>query len=165
MRKHLYFICPTDCLETVIDSTFKNENYFYTSLGNSVVFNSQTLLQLKQIVRKHLITKVIFVLSDENYIILDALENQKYEYITGLRDFYQEMSTHKKYATVTSSTTNRAFYILSHYLNIKIKELQFEFHQSFLDSVQISAKIYNKQGDTFSDIYPSLVCIDKYCLN
>lgn len=43
MHKCLYLVCPTDCLEPIINNTFKQEHYFYTSLGNAFVADSETL--------------------------------------------------------------------------------------------------------------------------
>ena len=47
MLKHLYFICPTDFLEGVIENVFKQINYYYTSLGNSITFDKDSVKQLK----------------------------------------------------------------------------------------------------------------------
>ncbi len=44
MQKRFFFICPTDCLEHTINTTFKYENYFYTSLGNSFNYNRKTIV-------------------------------------------------------------------------------------------------------------------------
>lgn len=50
MQKHLYFICPTDHLETVINNTFKQENYYCNSLGNSIKFDSEMVGQINVLI-------------------------------------------------------------------------------------------------------------------
>ena len=73
MQKNLFLLCPTDCLESVVNHVFRNENYFYTSLGNSIVPEKRTLEYIEELITKHHITNVYFVLSNDNPIILDAL--------------------------------------------------------------------------------------------
>ena len=46
MQKHLFFVCPTDNLESVINFKFKHENYFLTSLGNSFEFNKDNVNEI-----------------------------------------------------------------------------------------------------------------------
>ncbi len=91
MQKCLYSLCPTDCLETVINNTFRNENYFYTSLGNSVIFSNNTITEIKILISKHRINEVCFVLSNNNHFILDALKNNNFSNIRGLSTFYKEI--------------------------------------------------------------------------
>ena len=65
MKKCLYFICPTDCLESTIQSTFHQENFFYSSLGNSVNFNECELNQAKQLICDKGIREISFILADD----------------------------------------------------------------------------------------------------
>ena len=73
MQKCFFLICPTDYLENAINKTFRSQNYFYTSLGNSFIYDDKTMKYIKQIVKKHNIQKFCFVLSIDNKIVLDAL--------------------------------------------------------------------------------------------
>ena len=51
---------------------FKKTNCFYTSLGNSVIFDSNTIYDIKYLIKKNNIKEVSFILSDDIIIILNA---------------------------------------------------------------------------------------------
>ncbi|MFT7073820.1 MAG: hypothetical protein ACJAX3_002820, partial [Patiriisocius sp.] len=61
MKKHLFFICPTDYLEFTINQSFKDKNYYFTSLGNSVKFHSETMYEIKHLIRKYDIREISFI--------------------------------------------------------------------------------------------------------
>ena len=165
MQNCLYFICPTDHLEAVIDCTFRHRSYYYTSLGNSVIFDGNTIRQLKSLIRKNNIGEVAFVLSHDNRIVLDALGGQDFSEIRGLNNFYNEIKRQKRYSEESWQICNRQFSILSYYLNKKIKELHAELDRLFADQINISGKIYNKQEHVFADIYSDLICRKRLSLN
>lgn len=165
MRKCLYFLCPTDCLESIINNTFKCENYFYTSLGNSFVSDIETIAYIKETIRKHNIREIYFVLSNDNQIILDALGRQFFSGIRGLKKFYNEITRQKEHSEVSWQTDDRQFSVLSYYLNKKIKELQPELRNLLDHPIKIRGKIYNRQENAFKDIYSDLVCREKCYLN
>ena len=79
MHKRFYFICPADCLEYRINKQFKYENYFYSSLGNSFVFDSKNIDNIKEMIIKHNIKEISFVLSSNNTIIENALGPQNFQ--------------------------------------------------------------------------------------
>ncbi len=83
MRKHLYFICPTDRLEAVINARFKQENYYWTSLGNSVSFDNERVGEINALMETKSITGITFVLSDDNCMFLDALKDREFSSING----------------------------------------------------------------------------------
>ncbi|MEX0360904.1 MAG: hypothetical protein AB3N10_07935, partial [Allomuricauda sp.] len=124
MQRSLYFVCPTDCLEPIINCTFGDKNHFYTSLGNSVVFDKHTIDYIEPLILKQNVKEIYFVLSISNSIIIDALENQNFVDIRGLNDFYDEVLRQKGHSEVLCRQDNRQFMILSYHLNKKIKELQ-----------------------------------------
>ena len=161
MHKRLYLLCPTDCLEPIINNTFKYENYFYTSLGNSFASDIETLKGIKELVKNHSIKEIYFVLSKDNKIILDALGNQSFSGIKGLNNFYNEIRKQKKRSKVSAQIGNRQFSVLSYYLNKKVKELQLELNHS----IKISGKIYNRNKDMFTNTYANLICLEKHHLN
>jgi len=164
MQKYLYLLCPTDCLESIINNTYKHENYFYTSLGNSVIFDDSSLEQIKRLIKKHDIREISFVLSISNQIVLDALENQYFSDIKGLNNFYNEISRQKERSKISSQRNHLKFSLLSYYLNKKIKELQLQLN-NLSNQLIIRGKIYSKHQNAFADIYSDLVCLDKYQLN
>nr|WP_299388551.1 hypothetical protein [Allomuricauda sp.] len=165
MHRNLYFVCPADSLEPVINRVFGGQNHFYTSLGNSVVFEKDTADQIKQLILKHNIQEISFVLAMSNPIISDALKNQVYADIRGLNDFYVNVLRQKGLSEVLAREYNRRFIILSYHLNEKIKELRRVLEESPANDLKIGGKIYNGQHKTFYKIYSPLVCSEYFSLN
>lgn len=164
-QKRLCFICPTDHLESIINKSFQYKNYYYTSLGNSVVFNNATLNQIENLILTHNIKEISFILSNTNSIVLDALGNQSFSEIRGLDNCYHEIIKQKKYSDIFLHEYNREFYLLSHYLNKKIKELQLKLNNLIIDQAKIDGKIYNKQEGIFDSIYTNLISDEYFSLN
>ena len=165
MQKTLFLLCPTDCLETVIDTKFVSENYFYTSLGNSFASDNNTMHKLKELIVKRNITYIYFVLSCDNQIILDAMEGQYFSNVSGLKKLYQEVGLQKQNSQLMWLTKNRNDLIVSYFLNHKIRELQLNFNYLTNQSIKIDGKIYNKVTNSFKNIYHSLTYLDKHILN
>lgn len=160
-----YLVCPTDCLEYTINKKFKYENYFYTALGNSFVFDAKTIKHIKNIIREHHIKEIYFVLSIDNKIILDALGANKFSDIIGLHNFYKDIKRQRKRSMLSLKRGNIQFAILSYHLNKKIKELELQLSDLSNIPIKIRGKIYNKNENTFSNIYSNLVCLEKHHLN
>ncbi|MDC8005857.1 hypothetical protein POV27_17520 [Aureisphaera galaxeae] len=165
MHKTLFLLCPTDCLEAKVNNTFRQENYFYTSLGNSFVSNLETLRSIKELIEKHNIRKISFVLSNDNEIILDALEGQFFSGVRGLETFYNEIMEQKEHSDLSWRTGDRQFALLSYYLNKRIRELRLQLCSFFRFPFEINGRIYDRYDDTFIAIYSDLICIEKYSLN
>ncbi|MDC1162227.1 hypothetical protein OAT18_02175 [Tenacibaculum sp.] len=165
MQKHLYFLCPTDCIEPVINKTFKQENYFYSSLGNSFIFEHKTIESIKQLIRKYHIKKISFVLSINNDIVKDALGSQSFIKMRGLTNLYYQIIKQKKHSEIFWKTDYSQFSVLSYYLNSKIKELQLELGDIIDFPLEINGKIYDRFDNVFKNIYSDLICIEKHCLN
>ena len=165
MNKHLFFVCPNDYLEPVLNKSFGYTNHYYTSLGNSVVFDEDTICEIESLIRKHGITKICFVLSDCNPIIYDALGNQDFSEIRGLNHFYNEIVRQREYSENSWQMCNRQHLILAYYLYKKVEELQFGLSSLLADEIKISGKIYNKQENVFSDVYNDLICVEHFSLN
>lgn len=165
MQKHLYFICPTDHLETIIHSTFSQENYYYTSLGNSITFDTELVRQLQELLVEKDIREISFILSDDNRIISDALGNHDFSKISGLDNFYCEIIRQKEFSEELWQSCNLRFLILSNYLNTRIKELKLRLKTLPTDQVKINGKVYSRQTKIFSDIYVDLICRECFSLN
>lgn len=165
MHKRLYLLCPTDCLESIISNTFKYENYFYTSLGNSFAPDTETLKSIKQLIEKHHIKEIYFILSMDNQIVLDAFGDQNFSKIAGLSNFFIEIEKQNRRSEIVAQSWNRQFSIISYYLNKKIKMLQLELNNLSNGPIKIGGKMYNKYQDAFADIFSDLVCLEKYHLN
>lgn len=158
MKKLLYFICPTDNLESIINDVFRQENYYYSSLGNSISFKNNVIRQTKKLITTKNISEITFVLSNDNRIVLDAVGGQDFSDIRGLKKFYNQIIKQKEQTEMSWQTLNRQFLILSYHLNNKIKELKLGLDASIIDQIKISGKIYNRQENNFNDIYSDLIC-------
>ncbi|MBW1298228.1 hypothetical protein [Aquimarina litoralis] len=165
MKKHLYFLCPTDYLEPVINKTFDQENYYYNSLGNSITFDSEMVGQINRLVQTNDIKEITFALSDNNHIIRDAISNRDFIDIRGLEEFYSHILNQKLNSEILWQTDQDYFLVFSYHLNKKISELQLALNVLHNTPVKISGKIYSKDKNIFEDIYSDLVCVDKHCLN
>ncbi|MEM6542183.1 MAG: hypothetical protein AAF634_13555, partial [Bacteroidota bacterium] len=148
----LFFICPTDCLELVINRKFGNNNCYYTSVCNSVVFNQNTTRQIKSLILENNITEISFVLSNANPIMRDALENKHFYGIRGLDHIYDTIAKQKKYSEMFWQKNNCLFTILSYYLNERIKNLRSQLDRFQLGQIQINGKIYDQNENVFEDI-------------
>ncbi|MFT4761961.1 MAG: hypothetical protein ACI9XO_001046 [Paraglaciecola sp.] len=165
MKKCLYFICPTDFLETVINGAFNQENYYLSSLGNSITFDNQILKETKKLIREKNIDELIFVLSNENRIVLDALRNQHFSMIRGLNKFYKQVVWQQEQIERSWQTRNPQLLTFSYHLNNKIRELKHGLKDLTKDQIKISGKIYNNRKHVFSKIYPDSICMDDSNLN
>jgi hypothetical protein len=164
MQNNLFLICPTDGLEPVINTAFKQENYFYTSLGNSFISNKKTIKHIVQLIEQKDISDIYFIISNDNKIIIDALGNQCFSGIKGLNHLYNEITIQKKRSERVTYRHKRKFSLLSFYLNKKINELQLQLNNLSSQPI-VGGKIYSRNQNEFIDIYSSLVCLDKYHLN
>lgn len=165
MHRSLFLLCPTDCLESVINTTYRHQNYFYTSLGNSFSPSIDTLTHIKKLIKQHDIRRIYFVLSKDNSIILDALGHQLFSDVKGLEPFYNNIIKQKKHSEVLWQKEHWQFSILSHYLNEKIKELRVTFQTLLHHPIYIRGKIYDRDKATFEDIHSELFCVKKHLLN
>ncbi|KAA1245085.1 hypothetical protein [Aquimarina sp. RZ0] len=120
---------------------------------------------LRGFIKKHNIRAIYFVLSMDNKIILDALGSNEFSSIGALNNFYKEIRRQKKRSKISFEVGNPQFAILSYYLNKKIKELELQLNNLSKLPIKISGKIYNRNQDAFTTIYPDLVCLEKYHLN
>ena len=165
MNASLFFLCPTDCLESIVNKNYKGKNYFYTSLGNNSSFDLISLESIKALICRHNIRNIYFVLSEQNKIAVDAMEGQTFPKIRGLQNFNNSINQSKKQSELFWKTSEPVFSALSYYLNQKIRQLQLNLSHELTQSVNLEGKIYIKSQNKFIDTYPDLVCLRKYNLN
>ena len=165
MNTSLFFLCPTDCLESIVNKKYKGKNYFYTSLGNTLTLDSTTLESIKRLVCRHNIRNIYLVLSEQNKMAVDAMEGQTFHKIRGLQNFNNSVNISKKQSKLFWKTSDPVFSTLSYYLNQKIRQLQLNFSCVLTQSVNLEGKIYIKSQNKFVDIYPDVVCLREYSLN
>lgn len=165
MNKHLYMICPTEHLESLINNRFEGQKYFYTSLGMTYSLDKLTVEQIAMLIKKQYIDRVTLILSEDNAIVLDALSSQNFVSITGLKASYERLQEQKKKALGVWPTHIQHAMFLSYYLNYKINELQNSLQEFGIDSLKIDGKLYSRAYDSFRNIFSDLVCFNPNQLN
>ena len=111
------------------------------------------------------IGEIAFVLSNDNRIVLDALGDQDFSNIRGLDHFYNQIINQRRQVDMSWKTWDPKFFILSYYLNMKIKELKKGLKDANMGQLEISGKVYDKRKRTFSDIYSDFICMEYSSLN
>lgn len=164
-RNRLYMICPTDNIEPVIRNRFDGHKCFYTSLGNSFCLDPETLEEIASIIVKADVTEITMVLSDDNCIIGDALNNQDYSKIRGLEEAYSELLMHREEMLATWLDADQYMMLLSYYLNKRIEELRSEMKNAIDPLPKINGLLYSKTKNNFQQIYSDLVCMGSVILN
>ena len=165
MKRHLFFVCPTDYLETVINKHFHQENYFITSLGNSISFNSQVIEEINTLVEAKSIAEISFVLSDNNKIIMDALKSENFDSFKGLESFYDRISAQTKRTDILKHVFHNETPFIGNYLNFKVQGLIPQLNNWLSDKVKVNAKIYQRQTNIFKETYTELIHLGNFCLN
>ena len=149
MHKHLYFVCPSDNLEGLIDKKFPQENYFLSSLGNSISFSKDIMQEVSALIDSKGIDKITFILSDDNKLIFDGLRNQNFDNINVLKKLYNNISNYKKLTSKVYGEENIQILVTSNLLNEKIKEIKLSLCDWLSSKVNIDAKIYIRKSDEF----------------
>ncbi len=153
MNKCLYFICPTDHLEVIINNSFTEDSYFCTALASSVNFNNDTIGYIKDLLESMNIRKITFILSDNNQIINKALTKEEFSKTERLNNLYNEIKNQKNRFSLLIQKKELIFSIISYYLNKKIKGLKNELkYLWFSDHIEINAKMYCCKTKKFSTI-------------
>ena len=165
MHKHLYFVCPSDNLESIIDKKFPQENYFLSSLGSSISFNSDFIEEVNALIESKDIEKITFVLSDDNKFVHDGIKNQNFSNINDLRKLYKNISDHKRLTTKVYLKKNAQKLITSHLLKQKINEMNMNLYEWLSSKVNIDAKIYSRNNDSFNVVPSDLIEPNNVFLN
>ncbi len=167
MDKHLFFICPTDCLEVVINNSFAEDTYFCTSLANSISFNKDTIGYIKDMIEYKSIKKITFVLSDENELIQNAFLSKDFMTVSSLNKIKKDIVFQRyRFGFLTNNNEKASFLVSSYYLIKKINQLNKDLSTLwFLNQITIDAKIYNKHEKTFVSIIPSSFLSNCFNLN
>ncbi|MDG1296332.1 MAG: hypothetical protein P8P48_04275 [Saprospiraceae bacterium] len=150
MNGHLYFICPTDHLELIIDNAFLGDSYFFTSLGNSMVFDEDLCFEIGNLMELKGIQAITFILSDKNKVIRDALLHQDFSRFGRLKGLYDEITNHKEQSRSQGVQDARIHELaLSVHLDSKVKELMMKMPAQNLN---IDAKIYGWVSKQFIEV-------------
>ncbi len=165
MSGHLYFVCPTDHLEPLINKKFKGQNYFISTLGNSLVFDAETVLGITDLLDRTAVKEITFILTNNNNIIVDGIENKQFSDLDGIKDFYHSLEVKKQSSEMLYKTHNHSQLIISYHLNEKIKELQTQLSIYASNQFYIQGMMYNRMDKTFSTIHHDLIFRDLVSLN
>ena len=164
MFNKLYFICPTDNIEPIINSKLTDNNFYITSLANSITFNYDFIKELYSIVESKKISEITFVLSDNNKLINDAIENKKYKNIKSLDHLNFKISLQKNFYKKETTTSEIRQDLISCLLNQKKYELK-----NIMDSlglkIDINAKVYNTKVNEFTKVKSKLLNLEFFNLN
>ncbi|CAL2091132.1 hypothetical protein [Tenacibaculum sp. 190524A05c] len=152
MQKCLYFICPTDALESVINNSFNSENYYYTSLGNSINLNDRVIASLEDLIVDKRISEISIIIANDNRIIRDAVEDKSFSELNGLDGFYETIEIQRNFLNVFWQINTGKDTLLNNFIRNKIKEIQDVLNKLFLNPVKVSGKIYQKRESIFTDI-------------
>ena len=148
--KRLIFVCPSDHLESIINYRFKGENYFHSSLANSVVFDNTTIKEIVTLIESKQIEEIHFVLSDDNQIFYDAFGKQKLADLMGLSDFYAEITKQRLHSTSKWHKENLNKAILSQYLHRKKGELESLLEVYTHLRLKFNIHLYNRKRQVFN---------------
>lgn len=164
MKKRLFLVCPTDCLEGIINQKFKSINFFYTSVGNSFSIDNKTVDNIKELVIKYDIKNIDFILSLDNTFISNNsyLEIKLKDSI--LNRYQQEIKEKKEQVKIIDQEENNQYLLLSYILNDKIKQLEHQLADC-IEKIKIGAKVYNRDVNDFENIYSELINFQKYNMN
>ena len=142
-----------DHLEPVVNSVLKGENYFYTSLGNSLVFDADLMSNICTLIESKLITDISFVLADNNKVVTDAFYKKDFSRIKWLKSFYETISIHKEESKAFDHhLINPLKLVLARHLTTKVSVLKKHLASSGLIHINIDAMIFKTESKCFDDI-------------
>ena len=165
MQKNLYFLCPSENLEAVIEKSFPQENYFLSSLGNSISFSDDFILDINSLIESKGIGKITFILSNNNRFILDAMKNQEFKYIKELKEYYKTIEERKVLTIKSYKNKNFTSLITSHILKTKINELNSNLFDWIRNKISIEGKIYDPNKNIFFDVRINIIEPESLFLN
>ena len=165
MQKNLYFLCPSENLEAVIEKSYPQENYFLSSLGNSISFSDDFILDINSLIESKGIGKIIFILSNNNRFILDAMKNQEFKYIKELKEYYKTIEKRKVLTIKSCKNKNFTSLITSHILKTKINELNSNLFDWIRNKISIEGKIYDPTKNMFFDVRINIIEPESLFLN
>lgn len=164
MFNNLYFICPSDNIESITNSKLKDNNFYITSLANSITFNYDFIKELYSIIESKKISEITFVLSDDNKLINDAIENKEYKNIKSLDHLNLKISLQKNFYNKESTTSEIRLDLISCLLNQKKYELK-NIMNSLGLKLDINAKVYNTKVNKFTKVKSKLLNLEFFNLN
>ena len=152
MIRHLYFVCPSDNLENLIDETYPQENFYLSSLGNSISFSSEFTEEINALIESKSIEKITFVLSKDNKFVLDGIKTKEFSNIRDLDEFYTTIGNGLDISSKAYNDNNLQTLITSYFLKLKIEEMNLNLHEWLSPKVVVDAKVYNREKKAFNSV-------------
>ena len=157
MCKHLYFVCPSDNLEDIINKIFPEENFFISSLGNSIYFSNDFTDEVNAFIESKAIEKITFVLSDNNKFINDSMKEKSFDNIKELNNFYTILSKQSEISNRKFKEYNLNKQIISFLLKLKVEEMNLKLCDWLSDKIYVDAKVYSEEKKIFTEIQSNLL--------
>ncbi|MCT4583086.1 MAG: hypothetical protein N4A35_16870 [Flavobacteriales bacterium] len=165
MKKHLYFVCPTDYLEAKIEDFYNEESYYYTSLGNSLDLKGENINELIHLIEVKGIDEIIFVLSNENEVVRQIVNKEYYTFFKGFNRLYYKVNKYNStMAKLWESYDEKD--LIAAFLSTRIKEMQAMLQtQMGGKNIKVDGKIFDRVNNQFQAIQPCLFKRKLYDLN
>jgi len=157
MCKHLYFVCPSDNLEDIINKIFPEENFFISSLGNSIYFSNDFTDEVNAFIESKAIEKITFVLSDNNKFINDSMKEKSFDHIKELNNFYTILSKQSEISNRKFKEYNLNKQIISFLLKLKVEEMNLKLSDWLSDKIYVDAKVYSEEKKIFTEVQSNLL--------
>lgn len=152
MSRRLFFICPTDCIETKIRGEFSGKVFFCSALGLYFKLDFQMQKNLKDLISENCIDQVIFVSDLNNTFYKQTLdETKKLRYTTnGLlsksreKEPYQPIAQNVFFPNLHSLAAN-------HVQEQKKRLLSSDFLGKYLisENIEVKGYIYQSSKDDY----------------
>ncbi len=164
--KTLFLICPTDFLETTINSRFKGDNYFYSSLGNSFQLSDDLLFgQIKEFLLDKSINRIMLVLKDSNTFFSGKLNESDANSIACIKDIQKDTLKNKtEIAKFSGDLNTQKKLAISKYLNRKTRLLENQLKDEF-SSINVKAQLFIEADESFEDVFNPLITEIVFSLN
>lgn len=159
MHKQLFFICPTDYLELVINNNFNCENYFYSTLANSFLFNNDAIGYISSLLEYENIREITFVLSDENNLLFGSLAEDKVFNSNRLIKMKQDILLQNNKLKVLSRGLDANLFLATYFLIKKANSFKNDLNNCwFKDQIRINTKVYITKKKQFRTVeYNTLI--------
>lgn len=165
MPGHLYFVCPTDHLETVIESHFSGDHYFVSSLGNSIDFNSKFATYLANLIETKGITEISFVLAEDNVMLKNVQKIKEFKGLRRLHKFYQSNLKSKTYGKDEKHKLYSKLPEVYNCLCLRVEDFNSQVSNRYSEAVRVNAKVYYRQKNNFKEVSSHMDLIRHICLN
>ena len=152
MSAHLFFTCPTDYLESIINNSFPEHHYFYSSLGNSVVFDLETVADLNALIEAKNISSINFILASDNRVVNTALSEHHTMQLEGLIPFNRSIRQQYVQSFPTWKTASLPYLLICAHLKNKLNEIKIELYPWLSTKIKLNCMVYDVNNRSFKNV-------------